>query len=102
MAVTPKYKLSQTRKDAIKAKYAGKSATYKRAHVATTKGKALKTVAKKKGDYPMRGKTPTDLKKKFEGDRKGYVKAMNARKLAKQHHKAAVLRGRKVAKGKQT
>ena len=87
-------------KDKIKARYSGRSETYKRSHVATTRGKALKTVAKKK--TAMTGKKPTDLKKKFAGNRAGYVKAMKARSLAKSAHKKAVLRGRRVAKGKRT
>ena len=91
-------KLTKARKEAIKSRYAGRSETYKRAHVAETRGKGLKTVAKKK--TAMTGKKPTDLKAKFKGNPAGYTRAMNARKLAQQHHKAAVKRGRKVAKGK--
>jgi|TARA_Y100000310_G_C20410775_1_gene681861 hypothetical protein len=95
MATAPKHKLSKTRRDAIKAKYAGRSATYKRSHVATTKGKKLSEVA----GGPKKRK-PTDLKKKFAGNRAGYVKAMKARSLAKSAHKKAVLRGRQVARSK--
>ena len=87
--------LSAARRAAIKNRYAGKSETYKRSHVATTKGKKLSEIA----GGPKKRK-PTDLKKKFAGNRAGYVKAMKARSLAKSAHKKAVLRGRKVAKGK--
>ena len=87
--------LSAARRADIKNRYAGKSETYKRSHVATTKGKKLSEFA----GGPKKRK-PTDLKKKFAGNRAGYVKAMKARNLAKGAHRAAVKRGRLASKRK--
>ena len=91
----PKNTLSAATRKKIKDRYKGRSETYKRAHIATTKGIKLSEVGKNR-----KKKKPTDLKKKFAGNRAGYVKAMKARSLAKSAHKAAVLRGRKASKNK--